>query len=90
MWLVMLTSRNYEELYATLGYIMNDYNRNKFIRKVIELSSDDFIMSSWDEEMWVDYVIYQNSGDRIKEEEQRKKDEKWKIENEKELKSIIN
>lgn len=75
MWLVMLTSRNYKELYETLGHIMDDYNRNKFIRKVIELSSDKFIMSGWNEELWADYVIYQKEQEKIKEEEERKKRE---------------
>ena len=44
MWLVMLTSKNYKELYETLGYILNNEDRNKFIRKVIELSNDEYFM----------------------------------------------
>lgn len=47
MWLVMLTSRNFQELYHTLGYILDDEKRDKYIREVIRMCSDKFVISEW-------------------------------------------
>ena len=58
MWLVTLTSRNYKELYETLGYILSKEERNEFIRKVIRLSNDKGFMSDWNEEIWEEYYEY--------------------------------
>ena len=50
MWLVMLTSETFEELYELTGYIMNDEERDKYIRKVIGMSKDNFILHEWEKE----------------------------------------
>ena len=42
MWLVVLTSKSYEELYDTLGYVVNDEERNKIIKDVVEMLVMDF------------------------------------------------
>lgn len=47
MWLVMLTSKNFQELYDTLGYILDDEKRDEYIRKVIRMCNDKFIISEW-------------------------------------------
>ena len=50
MWLVILTSETFEELYELTGYIMNDEERDKYIRKVIGMSKDNFILHEWEKE----------------------------------------
>ena len=72
MWLVMLTSQNYKELYETLGYILDNKNRNKFIRKVIELSNDKFFMDDWNEEIWDNYIEYLEEQEKVKREQEIK------------------
>lgn len=42
IWLVMLDSRNFKELYDTTGYLLNDEKRDKCIRKVIDMCNDEF------------------------------------------------
>ena len=93
MWLVMLTSKNYKELYETLGYILNKEDRNDFIRKVIELSNDKFFMDDWNEQIWDEYIEYLEEQEKIKREQeieeikigkQELKNEKEELKNEKE------
>lgn len=50
MWLVSFTARNFTELYDLTGYIMNDEKRDKYLRKVIKLSKDNFILHEWQKE----------------------------------------
>ena len=84
MWLVMLTSTNYKELYETLGYILSNEERNEFIRKVIRLSNDKVFMADWDEELWDEYFEYLDEQEKIKKEEddKRRKQEQEKLEQE--------
>jgi len=47
MWLVVLASKNYQELFENLGYVVNDEVRNKIMREVIEMFSDGFSLELW-------------------------------------------
>ena len=58
MWLVMLSSKNFMELYETLGYILNDEKRDKFIKKVRRLCMEDFNIGEWEKEKCQELVEY--------------------------------
>ena len=47
MWLVVLSSTNYQELFNTLKYVVNDTDRNKLIKDVIRMFSDGFSLEMW-------------------------------------------
>jgi len=91
MWLVMLTSKNYKELYETLGYILDKDTRNSFIRKVIELSNDKFFMDDWNEQIWEDYFEYldeQKDIERKKQDEERRKQDEERKKQDEERKKL--
>ena len=50
LWLVVILSENLVELYDLLGNLLTDLKRDKFIRKVIKMSEDNFILSLWEKE----------------------------------------
>ena len=55
LWLVVILSENLVELYDLLGKLLPLEKRDKFIRKVIEMSNDEFILSEWEKEK-MDYL----------------------------------
>ena len=67
MWLVMLTSETFEELYELTGYIMNDKMRDKYIRKVINMSKDSFILHEWEKEKLDELVEYEKRKNALEE-----------------------
>ena len=67
MWLVMLTSKSFEELYELTGYIMNDKMRDKYIRKVINMSKDSFILHEWEKEKLDELVEYEKRKNALEE-----------------------
>ena len=50
LWLVAILSESLCELYDLLGKLLTDEKRDKFIRKVIEMSEDTFILHEWEKE----------------------------------------
>ena len=50
LWLVVILSETFTELYDLLGELLSDLKREKFIRKVIEMSKDTFILHEWEKE----------------------------------------
>ena len=50
LWLVVILSETFTELYDLLGSLLSDVKREKFIRKVIEMSKDTFILHEWEKE----------------------------------------
>ena len=50
LWLVVILSETFTELYDLLGELLSDSKREKFIRKVIEMSKDTFILHEWEKE----------------------------------------
>ena len=51
LWLVMLTSRNFVELFNISSKIFNDKERDKFIRKVIDMCNlENFSIHEWEKE----------------------------------------
>ena len=48
--LVVILSENFVELYDLLGNLLTDSKRDKFIRKVIKMSKDTFILHEWEKE----------------------------------------
>ena len=50
LWLVVILSENLVELYDLLGKLLSNEKRDKFIRKVIKMSEDNFILSLWEKE----------------------------------------
>ena len=50
LWLVVILSESFTELYDLLGNLLSDLKREKFIRKVIEMSKDTFILHEWEKE----------------------------------------
>ena len=55
LWLVVILSENLVELYDLLENLLTKEKRDKFIRKVIEMSKDEFILSEWEKEK-MDYL----------------------------------
>lgn len=47
MWLVVLASSNYQELFTTLSYVVDNKTRNKLIKDVINMFSDGFSLEMW-------------------------------------------
>ena len=50
MWLVSFTSRTFTELYDSLENILIQEERERYLRKVIDLSKDVFILHEWEKE----------------------------------------
>ena len=50
LWLVVILSETFTELYDLLDELLSDSKREKFIRKVIEMSKDTFILHEWEKE----------------------------------------
>ena len=71
LWLVVILSENLVELYDLLGNILTDEKRDKFIRKVIKMSNDNFILSLWEKEKMdelKELAIIEDARQRAKEE----------------------
>ena len=50
LWLVVILSENFTELYDLLSNLLTEDKRDSFIRKVINMSEDDFILSKYERE----------------------------------------
>ncbi|MBQ8471992.1 MAG: Rpn family recombination-promoting nuclease/putative transposase [Bacilli bacterium] len=50
LWLIVILSENLVELYDLLENLLTKEKRDKFIRKVIRMSKDKFILSLWEKE----------------------------------------
>ncbi len=50
IWLAMLTAEDFTELYDILDEILTPNERNKFIRDVVMMSKDNFILHEWEKE----------------------------------------
>ena len=50
MWLVSFTARNFEELYDLTSHIMNNEIRERYLRKVIKMCKDNFVLHEWQKE----------------------------------------
>ena len=50
LWLVVILSEKFTELYDLLENLLTEEKRDKFIRKVIRMSKDNFILHEWDKE----------------------------------------
>jgi len=50
LWLVVILSESFTELYDLLGCLLTNEKRDKFIRKVIDMSKDTFILHEWEKE----------------------------------------
>jgi len=50
MWLVSFTCKTFTELYDVLENILTQEERERYLRKVIDLSKDVFILHEWEKE----------------------------------------
>lgn len=50
LWLVSFTSETFVELYDILEYILTQAERDRYLRKVIDLSKDVFVLHEWEKE----------------------------------------
>ena len=50
LWLVVILSKNFTELYDLLENLLTNEKREKFIRKVMDMSKDTFILSEWEKD----------------------------------------
>ena len=50
LWLVVILSKNFTELYDLLENLLTKEKREKFIRKVMDMSKDTFILSEWEKD----------------------------------------
>ena len=50
LWLVVILSKNFTELYDLLENLLTNEKREKFIRKVMNMSKDTFILSEWEKD----------------------------------------
>ena len=66
-WLVVLTSRNFKELYDLLENVLDEEERDNFIRKVVRMSSDKFIISEWEMQKLDELVEVTKHENAIKE-----------------------
>jgi len=48
LWLVVILSESFTELYDLLENLLTEEERDSFIRKVIEMSSNKYILSDWE------------------------------------------
>ena len=50
LWLVVILSENFTELYDLLGNLLTEDKRDRFIRTVINMCEDDFVLSRYERE----------------------------------------
>ena len=51
MWLVVLSSENYEELYKTVSQILDKKNTNIFMDEVVKMNFEEPILTEWEAKM---------------------------------------
>ena len=51
MWLVVLSSENYEELYKTVSQILDEKNTNIFMDEVVKMNFEEPILTEWEAKM---------------------------------------
>lgn len=56
MWLVVLSSKNFKELYNSLNYVVSPSKRNKIIKDVIDMFSDGFRLCDWEKDKMIELV----------------------------------
>ena len=67
MWFVVLNSRTFSELYEFTGYIMDDIIRDKYIREMINMSRDNFLLHEWEKEKLDKLVKYERRKNALEE-----------------------
>jgi len=67
LWLVLLASKNYQELYNVAGELFNEKIKDKFIRKVINMVKDGHVFADWELEKLNDLVEYTKNNRIMKE-----------------------
>ena len=70
LWLVLLTSKSFLELYNILGKLFDDEKRERFIRDVIDMNDDRVIFQDWEIKKLNELVKY-TSEKNMKEEATR-------------------
>ena len=70
LWLVLLTSKSFLELYNILGKLFDDDKRERFIRDVIDMNDDRVIFQDWEIKKLNELVKY-TSEKNMKEEATR-------------------
>lgn len=74
LWLVLLTSKSYEELYNISSKIMDNEKRERLLRRVINMNNDEVMFEDWEYEYMNEIVkrdTEENIRNDVKEEFQK-------------------
>ena len=63
LWLVLLTSTSFLEMYKILGELFDDDKREQFIKDVIFMINEKDIISEWERDKWNEYIDYKSKQD---------------------------
>ena len=83
MWLVVLSSENYEELYKTVSQILDEKDTDIFMDEVVRMNLEEPILTEWEAKMLDEiekYDTIKNSKEEGFEEGENSGIEKTKIE----------
>ena len=72
MWLVVLSSENYEELYRTVSQILDEKDTDIFMDEVIRMNLEEPILTEWEAKM-LDEIEKYDTIKNSKEEGETKK-----------------
>ena len=67
LWLVLLTSKNFQELYNVSSELLDEETQYEFLRKVIDMIGDKRIFEDWEIEYLNRYVEYKKEQNAIKD-----------------------
>ena len=74
LWLVVFSSKNFQELFTTLNYVVNNKTRDRIIREVFEMFSDGFRLDDWKREYAEELnTIVRNEAIKLAQEEASRK-----------------
>ena len=79
---IVISSRNFEELFFHLNLVVNDEVKNKLLKEVIDMFSDGFLLSQWEKDK-LDALLMYEFENYIKEQENDIKKQKNHIEEQK-------
>ena len=79
MWLVVLSSENYEELYKTVSQILDEKNTDIFMDEVVRMNLEEPILTEWEAKM-LDEIERYDTIKNSKEEGENSGIQKAKIE----------
>ena len=51
MWLVVLSSENYEELYKTVSQILDEKDTSVFMDEVVRMNLEERVLTKWEAKM---------------------------------------